>query len=122
MAAALVAGLVLGAGGVGAAWALAGDDSDTSGSGPAGDAHAACAAFDGFDETKWGAKGKEGDIAINRYSAAGTLANAAAAGDKRYKPLAEAISRSQNRYAQELEFTAKVKKDLDKVRGLCEDL
>ncbi len=120
--AALVAGLVLGGGGVGAVWALSGDDGDTPGRGPAADARGACAALDGFDETKYGTKGKQGEVAINRYYAANTLATAAAAGDKRYKPLADAIRGSQYRLADELEFTAKVMKELNKARGFCDDL
>ncbi|MEU8828169.1 hypothetical protein [Streptomyces sp. NPDC048636] len=122
LVAALAVGLLLGAGGVGAAWALGGDDGDTPGSGPTGDAHAACGALDGFDPAKYGAKGEDGVIALNRYAAAGTLAASAAAGDTRYKPLAEAIRRSQDRHLREFEFTAAVRKDLDKARSLCDDL
>ncbi|QKV98034.1 hypothetical protein HUT19_36255 [Streptomyces sp. NA02950] len=79
-------------------------------------------ALDGFDETKYGTKGKDGDIALNRFAAAGALAVSAAAGDRRYKPLAEALRRSQFGYAQELAFKGEVKKELTKARRLCEDL
>ncbi|WP_223206278.1 hypothetical protein [Streptomyces xanthii] len=120
---ALLAGLVLGGGGVAAAWALTGDSGTTAeGTAPADDARAACRALDGFDEKKYGTKGAQGDIALNRYSAAGTLSAAAAAGDAEYRPLAEAMRRAQNRQARVFEFDATVEKDLEKARGICADL
>ncbi|MFI7006278.1 hypothetical protein [Streptomyces sp. NPDC050145] len=119
----LLVGLVLGGGGVAAAWALTGDSGATAGgTAPADDARAACRALDGFDAKKYGTKGAEGDIAVNRYSAAGTLSAAAAAGDSRYRPLAEAVRRAQNRQSRVFEFDATVKKDLEKARGICADL
>ncbi|MCI3223982.1 hypothetical protein OG705_23925 [Streptomyces sp. NBC_00838] len=119
--AALVTGLLLGAGGVGAAWAIAGDGSaDTSGA--AVDARGACDALAGFDETKFTAKGDEGLVALNRWSGAVTLSAAAAAGDPAYESLSDSLSRAQHRHAQVFDFDAEVKKDLAKARGICEDL
>ncbi|QEU97044.1 hypothetical protein CP970_02585 [Streptomyces kanamyceticus] len=117
-------GLVIGGGGVGAAWALNGDgDGTTSESGTAaGDARAACEALDGFDETKYTEKGSAGEISVNRYTAAGAFSASAAAGDKRYEPLAQAIRRSQERHARVFDFDAAAKQDLDKARGICRDL
>ncbi|MFH8738748.1 MULTISPECIES: hypothetical protein [unclassified Streptomyces] len=120
----LLLGLVLGGGGVGVAWSL-GDDSSSAtaaGSAPAGDVRAACQALDGFDESKYVAKGPDGDIAVNRYAAAGALSASAAAGDAKYKPLAQAIRRSQDRHARVFDFDAKVKKELDEARRICKDL
>ncbi|MFD6422311.1 hypothetical protein [Streptomyces sp. NPDC060198] len=116
----LVAGLVLGAAGTGVAWALSGGDAP-SGGGPAADARAACQALDGFDPGRFTAKGSAGEIAYNRYAAAGVLSASAAAGDARYEPLAKAIRHSQDRHAITFEFDATVMKDLDHARALCED-
>ncbi|MCX4825647.1 hypothetical protein OG883_38535 [Streptomyces sp. NBC_01142] len=124
MVALLMLGLLVGGGGVGAAWALS-DDSGSAPvteSGPAGDARAACQALDGFDEAKYGAKGADGDIALNRYAAAGVLSASAAAGDAKFKPLAQAIRRSQDRHAQVFDFDEMVKKDLDEARRICKGL
>ncbi|WP_055701565.1 MULTISPECIES: hypothetical protein [Streptomyces] len=118
----LVVGLVVGAGAVGGAWALSGDGASSEGATAAGDAHAACQALDGFDEAQYTEKGSVGDIAVNRYAAAGAFAAAAAAGDAQYKPLSQAIRRSQERHARVFEFDAAAKKDLDKARGICRDL
>lgn len=120
----LVVGLVLGAGGVGVGWALGGGGSSapTAGSGPAGDARAACQALDGFDESKFTAKGSQGDIALNRYTAAGALSASAAAGNAKYQPLAQAVRRSQDRHAQVFGFDAKVKQYLDEARRICRTL
>ena len=120
----LLLGLLLGGGGVGAAWSLSGDSSDApaAGSRPADDARAACQALDGFDESKYAAKGPDGDIALNRYAAAGALSASAAAGDAKYKPLAQAIRRSQDRHAMVFDFDAKVKKDLGEARRICKDV
>ncbi|WUH90181.1 hypothetical protein OG900_08730 [Streptomyces sp. NBC_00433] len=116
----LIVGLVLGAGGVGVGWALSGGGgAPAAGSNPAGDARAACRALDGFDESKFTAKGPEGDIALNRYAAAGALSTSAAAGNPEYKPLAQAIRRSQDRHAQVFDFDAQVKQDLAEARRIC---
>ncbi|MFF4174235.1 hypothetical protein [Streptomyces sp. NPDC001744] len=116
----LVAGLVLGAAGTGAAWAL----SSGSGSGgtPAADARAACEALAGFDTEKYTDKGPAGEIALNRYAAAGALSASAAAGDARYKELAQAVRRSQERHARVFEFDATVRQELDRARGICRGL
>jgi hypothetical protein len=117
----LVTGLLVGGGAVGAAWAL-GDDSRTTASAPADDARDACRALSGFDGSKYGAKGPEGDIALNRFAAAGALSAAAAAGDDRYEPLAEAVRRAQALVQQAFEFGKEVKQELRKARGICNDL
>ncbi|MFF8840794.1 hypothetical protein [Streptomyces sp. NPDC015130] len=118
----VVAGLVLGAGATGAVWALRADGVSADGSSAAADARAACRALAGFDEARYTERGAGGDIAVNRYSAAGTLSTAAAAGDARYKPLAEAVRRSQERHSRLFEFDAEAKKDLGEARTICEDL
>lgn len=117
MVVSLAAGLALGAAGVGAAWALSGGDG--GGSTPAGDARAACQALDGFDEAKYSAKGPEGEVALNRYAAAGALSASAAAADAAYEPLAQAVRRSQDRHARVFDFDAKVMQDLDEARRIC---
>ncbi|MFI0898118.1 hypothetical protein [Streptomyces sp. NPDC020983] len=117
---ALVAGLVLGAGAVGAGWALSGGDgAPAAGTSPAGDARAACQALGGFEESAYGTKGPEGDIAVNRYAAAGALSAAAAAGDASYEPLAGAVRRSQERHARVFAFDAQARHDLDEARRIC---
>ncbi|MGW3493518.1 hypothetical protein [Streptomyces sp. NPDC001020] len=118
----LVTGLLVGGGAVGAAWALSDDGRATTASAPADDARDACRALRGFDESKYAAKGPEGDIAMNRFAAAGALSASAAAGDKRYKPLAEAIRRAQALHAQTFDFGKKVKQELTKARETCDDL
>ncbi|MFG3497787.1 hypothetical protein [Streptomyces sp. NPDC047928] len=124
VAGAMALGLLLGGGGVGAAWLLGGDGSGAraGGPGPADDARAACRALDGFDESRYAAKGPDGDIAVNRYAAAGVLSAAAAAGDAAYQPLARAIRRSQDRHAQVFDFDARVRKDLAEARRICSEL
>ncbi|MFH8477192.1 hypothetical protein [Streptomyces sp. NPDC018000] len=119
----LLLGLALGGGAVAIAWVLS-DNSSSSveGVGPRGDASAACRALDGFDESKYIAKGSAGEIAVNRYAAAGVLSASAAAGDATYRPLAQAIRRSQDRHAQAFDFDEKVKKDLDEARSICKGL
>src|SRR5690606_15213653 len=118
----LVAGLVLGAAGMGAAWAMNADsDSPVDGT-PAADARAACEALDGFDPEKYTANGPAGEVAVNRYAAAGALSASAAAGDAKYEELAQAIRRSQDRHAQVFDFDATVKKDLDQAREICRAL
>ncbi|MFF0483258.1 hypothetical protein [Streptomyces sp. NPDC004435] len=118
---ALAAGLALGAGGVGAFWALSGDGASGGGT-AAADARAACQALDGFDEKKYTDQGPAGTIALNRYAAAGTLSAAAAAGDASFKELAETIRRSQERHNMTFQFDETVKKDLDRARAICDDL
>ncbi|MFD6618760.1 hypothetical protein ACFWFB_26245 [Streptomyces albidoflavus] len=123
VAVSLVAGLVIGAAAVTAAWLLNdGDSSATTEAGAAGDARAACQALDGFDESAYAQKGPAGEIALNRYAAAGALSASAAAADATYKPLAEAVRRSQVRHARVFEFDATVKRDLEKARSFCQDL
>ncbi|MEU1085608.1 hypothetical protein ACFYPN_12730 [Streptomyces sp. NPDC005576] len=117
----LLAGLVLGAAGTGVAWALSTGGASAEGS-PAADARAACQALDGFDPNLYTAKGPAGDIALNRYAAAGALSASAAAGDARYKPLAQAIRDSQQRHSVTFEFGPAVMKDLDHARALCDDV
>ncbi|MFE5831711.1 hypothetical protein ACFQ67_15165 [Streptomyces sp. NPDC056488] len=117
----LIAGLLLGVAGTGAAWTLSGGTA-SAGEGAATDAHAACRALEGFDPGKATAKGAPGEIALNRYAAAGALSTAAAAGDARYKPLAEAVRGSRERFSMTFQFDAEVKKELDRARSLCEDL
>ncbi|MEU6006915.1 hypothetical protein [Streptomyces sp. NPDC047453] len=118
---ALVAGLMVGGGAVGAAWALS-DDGRSTANAPADDARDACRALSGFDESKYGAKGPEGDIALNRFAAAGVLSASAAAGDKRYEPLAESVRRAQALHAQTFDFGKEVKEELAKARDACGDL
>ncbi|MEU0665298.1 hypothetical protein ABZ508_13970 [Streptomyces lavendulocolor] len=118
----LVAGLVLGAGGMGAAWAMNADSNAVAGGTPAADARAACEALDGFDPEKYTAKGPAGEVALNRYAAAGALSASAAAADAKYKELAQTIRRSQDRHAQVFEFDATVKRDLDQAREICRAL
>ncbi|GGY50417.1 hypothetical protein [Streptomyces omiyaensis] len=118
----LLLGLVLGAGGVGAAWALTSGSGTPAAGTPAADARAACRALEGFDEAKYVDRGPAGETAVNRYAAAGTLSAAAAAGDPAYKELAETIRRSQDRHQQVFDFDATVRKDLARARALCADL
>ncbi|MFE5731740.1 hypothetical protein ACFQ7A_12660 [Streptomyces sp. NPDC056528] len=117
----LLAGLLLGVAGTGAAWILSAGDGPV-GKGPEGDARSACRALDGFDPAKYTEAGPAGEIAVNRYAAAGVLSASAAAGDARYKPLAEAVRRSQQRLSLLSRFDATGKKDLDRARAFCEDL
>lgn len=114
----LVAGLVLGIAGTGAVWALRSDSTDAGGT-PAADARAACAALKGFDPAKYTEEGSAGEVAINRYAAAGALSASAAAGDATYKELAQAIRRSQDRHARVFDFDATAKKDLNRAREIC---
>ncbi|MFF2507551.1 hypothetical protein ACFVTY_29830 [Streptomyces sp. NPDC058067] len=119
----LLLGLVLGGAGVAVAWSLSdGSGSSAEGYRPADDARAACRALDGFDESKYTGKGAEGEIALNRYAAAGALSASAAAGDTEYQPLAQAIRRSQERHARMFDFDEKAKKDLGEARRICKGL
>lgn len=117
----LIAGLLLGVAGTGAAWTLSAD-TGPAGGGPEADARAACRALDGFDPAKYTEKGPIGEIAVNRYAAADSLSASAALGDARYKPLAEAVHGSRQRFSMVFQFDATVKRDLDRARTFCEDL
>ncbi|MEV7672019.1 hypothetical protein [Streptomyces sp. NPDC088752] len=117
----LIAGLLLGVAGTGAAWMLSADGA-SAGGGPEADARAACRALDGFDPATYAEKGPAGEIAVNRYAAADSLSTSAAAGDARYKPLAEAVRTSRQRFSMVFRFDETVKKDLDRARTFCEDL
>ncbi|MFI8307772.1 hypothetical protein ACIF80_31005 [Streptomyces sp. NPDC085927] len=121
---ALLVGLVVGGAAVGAAWALTGDTSGTSGTGGSArdDARGACDALAGVDESKFSAKGRAGELAMYRFAGAFDLAAAAAAGDSSYEPLAKAVSRASNRHRQVFEVDAEVRKELAKARGICADL
>ncbi|MFF8954794.1 hypothetical protein [Streptomyces sp. NPDC014894] len=90
--------------------------------GAAGDARDACQALAGLDTAKWGRKGAAGDIAFNRYAAAGVLSTAAAAGDATYKPLAEAVRMSQIHHRQSFDFDEKTREKLREARRVCEGL
>ncbi|RST16392.1 hypothetical protein E2C00_01085 [Streptomyces sp. WAC05374] len=114
--AALLVGLLLGAGGVGVAWAV------SAGGGAGGDARGACDALAGVDESKFTAKGKAGEQMMYRFAGAYDLATAAAAGDSSYQPLAEAVTRANHRFRQVFEADAEVKKELAKARGICAGL
>lgn len=120
LAAVLAAGLVIGGGGVGAAWALTGGNGDEGG--PAADARAACGALDRFDTSEYREKGPAGEMALNRWGAAQALSASAAAGDEEYEPLAEALRRSYHRFSSVFDFDARVKKDLDRARRICSEL
>ncbi|NJQ01187.1 hypothetical protein HCK00_11750 [Streptomyces sp. PLAI1-29] len=121
MVAALLAGLLVGGGAVGAAWALNGDTPDAGG-GTASDARGACGALAGLDESRLSTEGAAGERAMYRFAGAFDLANAAAAGDAAYEPLAEAVGRARNRHAQVFEVDAEVKKELAKARDICAGL
>ncbi|OMI37267.1 hypothetical protein SPAR_21917 [Streptomyces sparsogenes DSM 40356] len=121
LVAALLVGVLLGGAGVGVAWAVSGDDGSANDA--AGDARDACRALNGIDESKYTAKGPEGEIALNRFGAALTLSAAAAAGDDRYKPLSDAMLRLQSEHARTYNFgDSKVKKSLAEARRLCQDI
>ncbi|MFC8918048.1 hypothetical protein ACFT5C_19985 [Streptomyces sp. NPDC057116] len=116
--AALLVGLLLGAGGVGVAWAV----SAGGGGGAGEDARGACDALAGVDESKFTAKGKAGEQMMYRFAGAYDLATAAAAGDSSYQPLREAVTRANHRFRLVFEVDAEVKKELAKARGICADL
>jgi hypothetical protein len=79
-----VAGLVIGAGGIGLAWALSGG---VTAGGAHADAEAACAAVNRSGEVN-----PDDEINIRRWISAGDLAVAAAAADPAFTPLADALS------------------------------
>ncbi|MEV6108456.1 hypothetical protein AB0M28_27685 [Streptomyces sp. NPDC051940] len=111
-------GVLLGAAGVGAAWAFSGGET-----GAAADARDACRALDEVDMGDFGAKGAPGDVAVNRFAAAVSLSASAAAGDPDFKGLAKAVAQAQ----RELQVTFDPRSDkmrarLDKARGICADL
>ncbi|MEV7421829.1 MULTISPECIES: hypothetical protein [unclassified Streptomyces] len=116
---ALAVGLVLGGGGVGAAWALSGGGEEP---GARADAVAACAALDGFDESKYMTKGPAGEVASHRWGAAYSLSRAAAAGDAAYKPLATTLQEATDRIMMTFKVDAEVKAGIGKARDLCADL
>lgn len=119
--AALLVGLLVGGGGVGAVWALTGSGEGGTGS-AAADARGACDALAGLDESKLASKGKEGEKMLYRFAGAFDLSMAAAAGDSSYKPLAEAVTRAHHRRQQVFEIDAGVKKELAEARRICADL
>ncbi|ALO98421.1 hypothetical protein SHL15_7413 [Streptomyces hygroscopicus subsp. limoneus] len=122
LAAALVAGLVLGAGGAGTAWALSGGDGSAD-SGAAGDARRSCEALQGFHGSDLRADGAKRDIAFNRLGGAAVLSAAAAAGDREFKPLAEAVQRVQNRVARFADVSEpEAQKELKTARSVCAGL
>ncbi|MGW3465156.1 hypothetical protein ACWDE9_38805 [Streptomyces olivaceoviridis] len=122
LGAALVAGLVLGAGGVGTAWALSGGDGSAD-SGAGGDARRSCEALQGFHASDLWADGAKRDIAFNRLGAAAVLSTAAAAGDREFKPLAEAMRRVQNRLLRYADFSEpEAQKELKAARSVCAGL
>ncbi|MFB8777711.1 hypothetical protein [Streptomyces broussonetiae] len=120
LAAALVVGLVVGGGAVGAAWALDGDDGTP---GAADDVRAACRALDGFEEADYTKDGPAGEIATNRFAAAIVLSASAAAAETEYKPLADALREAQNQHARTFDLAdAKVRKPLTTARDICAGL
>ncbi|MEU6289729.1 MULTISPECIES: hypothetical protein [unclassified Streptomyces] len=121
LAAAALVGLLIGAGGVGAAWALTGDEA-VGGDGARGDARGACDALTAMDESKLATRGKAGEQALYRFAAAFDLSTAAAAGDSSYEPLAKAVSGAHQRHRQVFEVDAGVKAKLSEARGICADL
>ncbi|MEU6455194.1 hypothetical protein [Streptomyces sp. NPDC047065] len=121
LAAAVLVGLLIGAGGVGAAWALTGDET-VGGDGARGDARGACDALAAMDESKLATRGKAGEQALYRFAAAFDLSTAAAAGDSSYEPLAKAVSGAHQRHRQVFEVDAGVKAKLTEARGICADL
>ncbi|MFD9118470.1 hypothetical protein ACFU6M_13165 [Streptomyces bottropensis] len=123
LVAVLLVGLLLGGGGVGTAWVLTGSgESPGPGSGPAADAQGACAALAGFAPSKYTAKGDEGKVALYRWNGAVVLSEAAAAADRAYKPLADALRRASHRQQVAFAFDAQVKKDIAQSRKICADL
>ncbi|MEU5080867.1 MULTISPECIES: hypothetical protein [Streptomyces] len=121
-AVAVAAGLVLGAGGVGIAWALSGDDG-SSGDGAADDARRACVTLESFDESADMDNDAQRNIAFNRLGGATALSAAAAAGDREYKPLADAVQQVLNHQMRADDFTDPgFRKDLKAARSLCDRL
>ncbi|MEV6806816.1 hypothetical protein [Streptomyces sp. NPDC051132] len=111
--------MVLGAGGVGIAWALIGDDGSAS-DGAAGDAQRACVALQGFDESADMDDEATRTVALNRLAGAVVLSAAAAAGEREYKPLADALQRVQNQQVRFADFAEPgPRKDLQAARSLC---
>ncbi|MHC3451519.1 hypothetical protein [Streptomyces prasinus] len=121
LVAALLVGLLVGGGGVGATWALTGGPSGAGGS-AGDDARGACDALAGVDESKFSTKGKAGELAMYRFAGAFDLSTAAAAGDSSYEPLAKALGRARHRHLQVFEVDAEVKKELARARGICAGL
>ncbi|MEG3628650.1 hypothetical protein [Streptomyces poriticola] len=117
---ALLAGLLVGGGGVGAAWALSGGSSPEGGT--EADARGACSALAGLDESELATEGTAGDQAMRRFAGAYSLSESAAAGDSSYEPLAEAVTRAFNRHRQVFEVDAEVQKKLAEARDICAGL
>ncbi|MEU7378903.1 MULTISPECIES: hypothetical protein [unclassified Streptomyces] len=117
----LVIGLLAGGGAVGAAWGLSGGGR-TGTSAPADDARDACRALDRLDEAKLKTNGSEFDVAIYRLAGATDLSASAAAGDRRYKPLAEAVLRVMSGYERSHDIDKEGKRDLQKARDICAGL
>jgi hypothetical protein len=115
--AALGIGLLIGGAAVGTVWALTSPWTD-----PASDAKGTCAALAHFDDAQFGASGKEGDVDRYRWFGAHSLAQAAAARDSAYKPLADTLNRANVRQAELGEFGGDAKKELDKARTICDGL
>ncbi|MEU1278732.1 hypothetical protein [Streptomyces sp. NPDC005805] len=119
--AALVAGLVVGGGAVGAAWALTGGAA--SGEVAARDARGACAALADVDIADFRAEDRDASLVVHqRWSGAVTLAAAAAGGDPAHKPLADALSRASDRFLTTYEFDAQAKKEIATARRICDEL
>jgi hypothetical protein len=83
----LVAGLIIGGGGVGLGWLLSSGPAEPSG--PAAEAAAACTAIRGAALPAGGADVTE--TSARRWVGAGELAGAAAAADPRYRQLGDAL-------------------------------
>ncbi|MFF7098524.1 hypothetical protein ACFY9A_40120 [Streptomyces rubradiris] len=121
LAVALVAGFVLGAGGTGAAWAFSGSDDSVSGA--SGDARHACDALQGFHESDNMSDATKRNVAFNRLAGAVVLSAAAAASDREFKPLADAMQQVQNQQVRFADFTdPEPRKDLKAARDLCSRL
>ncbi|GED84942.1 hypothetical protein TNCT6_20270 [Streptomyces sp. 6-11-2] len=121
LVAVLVIGLLAGGGAVGAAWGLSGD-SRTSASAPADDARDACRALDRLDEAKLETNGSEFDVSMYRLAGASDLSASAAAGDRQYKPLAEAVMQVMLGYERIHDIDKEGKQSLQKARGICAGL
>jgi hypothetical protein len=110
---ALVAGVVVGAAGVGAAWLVS---SSTDGSGAASDARMACQTLDRVGTVDLNVSKSQ----IGRIRAAKELAAAAAEADRRYLPLSEkATSIERGMVVFDLEV---VNSGISQARGVCADL
>lgn len=125
---AALAGLLIGAGAVGGAWALAGDEGGDGG-GRAGsptakdDARAACDALAGVDESALIPKKSEDSQApMLRFSAAYASSGAAADRDSAHQPLHDAIRKAQAIIASRFAVDDEAKGHLKTARGICAEL